>query len=382
MKNSPLNVAGFVIAMAFAFMMVLAVEARTGRNWWGSLDYSLRMAESRSLQLAERYVLARRRDSIMQDIRSWPDSAIVVRSSGVPRVVIDSLQRRIAATLSLVDPSRVPSQRPARIGIIAIVDTGPRLAGLRRAPGYLPAQYVMPASTDGRTCMVILRINGNELANGSLPRWAISRPTERRSLLGSCTWYYAFGLPGRGMQQWLDNSDYAIARFSDWWVGGKTVMLGRKAQREGFFLTSATAMAILQRSATIEEISCAAGREHDCVKAYGLTSPKGSMALSDDGDWSFERWGFGTRGALNDLFQTVSAGKFASIWQSDEDLDNSFRKVTGHGLLAYLSESTNERIGPIHLGPAVPSRQLFLSFALAFALLGGMCIAARYRELT
>jgi hypothetical protein len=140
------------------------------------------------------------------------DTASVRVDRSVPASISDDV-RAIAAEQwrALGNPSALHAE------VFVYVDstTVPRSAiaatsrrALERA--FVDVAFALPEATGGERCVALVRLRGTTAGHVDALR--------HQSLVGVCGFFAAFGVPGAGVREWLEATDYRAARRSDWHV--------------------------------------------------------------------------------------------------------------------------------------------------------------------
>ncbi|MEX2283478.1 MAG: hypothetical protein WEE89_13425 [Gemmatimonadota bacterium] len=246
--------------------------------------------------------------------------------------------------------------------------------------------FAAPAS-NAETCLTVVRIVVPPMkSTGSIDprRAALTAP-----LLGPCAYYAAFGRPGRGIEAWLTERDYDVARAS--WRQSDT-LLSQRPDATHLYLhplyqemppqrpTPAELKLALQR--------CVDGRPDACgslvldpalqVRSAGTidgsTLPIGLLTNTIP-DLMLYREG---RIPVGDRFLAAVVAnsthqQFASLWKADEPVEVAFRNALGQPIGDWVRNWVHHTIGFTVRGTVVRPLTVLVSVAL---LLAGFWVAS------
>lgn len=267
---------------------------------------------------------------------------------GIPLATVSEFERRARAEFAAIGAARHPI-------VVRMVEDS-----LAQQPGYHRA-IVAPAIAD-QACVVAVIV--------SAPRDARIGVNRNDEILGPCAFYAAFGMPGAGMQQWLERTGARSA-------ASATV---RPVPPSGRTREEVPQNALLHSPAAV---ACLAGRTDYCGRAFnGEPQPgwgaSGRMALppppalrvTDRRAWTFSpweaHWSDGER--LAAIRQMLGDLRFAPLWQSPDEPAVAFERLEGYTLDAWVRRQLLTEVLPYRAGPMVPTTPLVLALLLIGAL--------------
>ena len=235
---------------------------------------------------------------------------------------------------------------------------------------------IFPPNPDAaNTCAVVVRVHS--------PKALLASDTDRlRNLgggvLGPCAWYAAYGVPGRGVAQWLDSTEHGA------FVNDPRSLLGRKRSPVSDWWYTEWFWGMREK----ESLACIAGRDDVCTRLV-------LQAHMPYSDWDFylvtpgyagrQRW-WSTRRldfggfTLALLERQVGPDAFRSFWKSDLGFPDAFAVASGEPMNHWVRRELTALYAPYRPGP-LPSSQTGL--ALLIALPGSIALglwAVRRRE--
>ena len=363
-------------------------------------------ARARYREAREKLALLERRDlALGLASRSRPAAEGrpgIVFDPYIPRALRSSLDSMIGREL---EGLRTPLDA-APVVVYIVLDTATRgddaLPAASRTR-WIDAQYVLPAATDGRTCVSIVRVGQSALddrtrRNDRLVR-DIALEGASGKMLGPCAFIGAHGPPGREIGRWLATTHHGLllrapAPDTDTLRSSRPGMLGERESIVELILRS-TGWSLQRDWLHPDVIACAAGRDDRCldaVGASGLDSTRGSGPLLlrsagtpfDRDAWPDERTRLmGTGGWLfASLHDRIGPEAFARFWTSDLPPDQAWAAATG----VSLAESSRGWIGETF--DVGRTRQwphpgaLLLQLALAAAGIGGATVLRQRRTVS
>ena len=302
------------------------------------------------------------------------ETTLVRMDAGVPAPVA----REVRAIIGDQWQSLGTAASAASAEVYVYVDstTIPRAAGAqaaRQAPearGLVDVTFALPAATDGKRCVTLIRLRGTSPANVAALR--------ARSAIGVCGFFAAFGTPGVGVGAWLVASRYRFARQSDWSVARAPATDG-----SGRYTLSAPAA------------RCLTGMTAACGEALELEGGAGARRATERLDWVLdpsmpEGWRGGiarstlgdAEGALlADAVRSLGPDRFRRFWHSGSPAAAAFAVANGIGLEAWTQQWLTRTYGAPPARPYVAARDLiWLGVALAVALL--VAATPRHRVLS
>ena len=221
-------------------------------------------------------------------------------------------------------------------------------------------EYLPPFATDGQTCITIITLGRN--------------PRQLRSpILGPCSWYAAFGQPGRSVEAWFVSRGYAFA------MGGApdlstdpsdTSLSQREPERVRWIPHYGWPR---WQTDYGPRLLCAAGRLTTCRNEILSTRDSvGAWHMSRHlwTPWNLNRSQLGTlqRYLLADLFNEIGERRFRSFWKSDRQVEEAFATAAGVSLGEWTSGWAQRRYGTPELGARLASSAQVLAFLSMIAL--------------
>jgi len=301
--------------------------------------------------------------------RSGADTTLVRIDRGVPRAVAANVRgvvreqwaalatpvsAQYAEVFVYVDSTAIPR-----------VDTAATTRRWLEPRRLFDVTYALPGATGGRECVVLVRLRGVSDAHLDALRSA--------SLIGTCGFYAAFGLPGNGIHDWLVRSNYRFARRSDWSVGRAPV-------------TDASALYGLHETAA----RCLTGNPGACRSALRLESPSGNLAPQPGHrlEWVLEETvlpgatapaslGDADEELMADAVRSLGAERFARFWRSASAPDSAFVSAAGIAIEPWTQRWLTRVYGAV---PSRPSARVSDLLWLSIALAVGLFVARRPRE--
>jgi len=229
----------------------------------------------------------------------------------------------------------------------------------------LDVTYALPDATDGRECVVLVRLRGVSDADVDALRGS--------PLIGVCGFYAAFGLPGNGIRDWLAGSDFRFARRSNWFVPRAPV-------------TDASSLYELHEASA----RCLTGDATGCRHALRL-QPSRAVRAPEPGhrlEWVLDAntpssatgpafLGDGDEALLADVVRSVGHERFARFWRSESAPDRAFLSAAGVAIEPWTQRWLSRVYGSL---PPRPSARVSDLLWLALALAVGLFVARRPRE--
>ena len=359
-------------------------------------------AKDRLRTARAKLALIERRDSALALAARRPapshDSVRVVYGRDIPqglRERLDSvLQRELAGI-------RTPLTAAPMV-ILFVTDTGSREADGLPAPSrsqWIDAEYVLPAATDGRTCVSIVRIGGAALndrtrRNGRLLS-EIALDETAGELLGPCGYIAAYGPPGPAVGRWLARSSYRVALRSP--APGTDSLRSSKPTFRGDRETIVEV--ILRRTGWSPQrdwlhpdvVACAGGDDGRCLAALDADDADSGMvrppALIRSFGAPYDREAPAGRSRLMgaevwllaSLHDGAGPEAFARFWTSALPVDSAWASATGTPLSTsarHWIDDTFEVGRPLR-GPHPVA--LWLQLALAAGSVGGAIVLRQRR---
>jgi hypothetical protein len=342
-------------------------------------ELARRNVERRLAQANESLILLEQRDSILgliQDRGSQPSDSPVLLVDGT---LAPALGVRVAGLVEEAWGVVEPAHSGVLTAVAAIVDT------MRVGSGGLPRQrggsmtrvrYFLPHSTDGRTCLVLVSLGSRDInlaATGDLRQIRLFEET----LLGPCSFYGAFGIPGPGVSAWLEAHRYSVARVASWsapaaWpeerYGTRWVVQLREAQQSRFL-----------PALPFNMLGCAGGDLAGCKSA--VLSDVASSSIGAD-LWTYRALlasqlhgvvrtdltgysGFSlVDPLLSDLAFELGRDRFADFWTATLPVDSAFTRAMGVSLEAWTMRWVQARFGALRTRPGLSSAGVLMSVML------------------
>lgn len=321
------------------------------------------------------------RDSLLPIVRAASEA------SGGPASLVDgALEPEARARLqAILEESLRPlrgAQNADRVAVAIVVDTVPRVEGAPKK-SIDELVYFLPEATDGRTCLAVLVVRGSRLRRRIGDEYLRPVLLARGGALGPCAYYLAFGEPGSGVRQWLEDSHYTHAMYPEWPYrpGART---GRLAYWSGRLadLSGANLVSYVPRLA-----ACAAGNTFACPtvqwageRGWGWSSqgPPGAYSIFT-WDIPFET---AQRFYLSDLIADVGGERFARFWSSDLEVEEAFQAELGVSMSDWTVRWAQAQLGERwHLSRPSPSaRSSALWLLVVLACLGASSLQATRRQ--
>ncbi len=355
-------------------------------------DRSMRLQSSRTPQELARSTVERRlawaneslilleqRDSVLGLIQDRSS-----RQADVPLLLVDHmlappLAEHLAGLVDAAWSVVEPAHPGVMIVVAVIVDT------LRMGSGGLPRQrnvtmsrvsYFLPHSTDGRACLVLVSLGSRDInlaATGDLGQVGLSEET----LLGSCAFYGAFGIPGPGVRAWLEVHHYSVASVASW-----SAPAARPEERHGawWLIQSGEAR---QRgflpALSFDLLGCAGGDPAGCRSA--VLSDVAAANIGSDLWTQLFLSGSQLRGVvrtdlidysryspvdplLSDLAFELGRDRFTDFWTTTLPVDSAFARATGISLDAWMLRWVRNRFGAWRTRPGLSSTGIWVSVLL------------------
>ncbi len=263
-----------------------------------------------------------------------------------------------------------------------VAEEGARLAVLVRvSSGAFGIVQVVPAATDGRTCIATIHLGAwqsEAMREGrGLSAYLLMRV--RREGLGACAFYAAFGLPGRQVADWLEQWAYLPAGDLDW--NADPLAVGELRVSPPGAGRSAPPM----RRGDLTFLGCAAGDLGRCREAingrpgedrlpvrWADFRPTGISATAGRFEWrSRQPLGPWTDAYLGDMVGHFGRETFRRFWTSNDSLPAAFAAATGEDLDEWTMRWARSYIGTPASGNRVPLRS-----ATSAVVVMGLLVAA------
>ena len=221
---------------------------------------------------------------------------------------------------------------------------------------------VLPPAIDGRTCLALYPV-------GSLNQYMQRHST----LIGPCLPYAAFGLPGRGMLQFLSDIQYQSGRFIS--SDADFVMNQSLPQRQPAFLRELGVLAQGEytRGGPVNKLPCIAygGPFCDQMVADEYTALSRSRRPSANPNVvPIHGWYYNSSFDLGTMYRELGPDQFALIWRSDKPVMTTFAEVTGMTVGEFDRKLVLEQTGPYHPGPWPTAATILTLIALCVTATG------------
>ena len=341
---------------------------------WRAANMALRLPEYRKRLQPE---LLRRRE------HDEPGPALLLEAH-------DSLpafaRARLEATLDTV--SRQLGLGVTKVSVGLVVD-------LRRyvsaKAGETPSQdvespaYLFPDSSDRTTCVALIpawRWTGTLAAQPPVHSQEVK--DWLRTGLGPCAFYAVYGAPGKGVEHWLANRGYDLARVPLWdreRPDRFEELFGMSENGTGWWWSR-----VYQFPVTA--IGCMAGRTMSC--RAGVLS--GAEQASDDSPPRFldsdpGRWWWGQRVLysyryLADVAREVGHDRFLRFWNSPEPVDTALAAVLKMPVGEWTERWQRRFVPRLPLGPAAPLSATVIGLLLGGAAVAVVAVGARRRQVS
>ncbi|MDH3290635.1 MAG: hypothetical protein OEO17_05540 [Gemmatimonadota bacterium] len=331
--------------------------------------------------------LLRLRDSLPQ----LPGRAL--EPNGRLRLVADpGLPPRIVDVIALLSEQSwkrsAPHDTTVSVMVAALIDTAGEVERFRReVPRYMQISHLVPTTEGRTTCLRVVDFGVSEVeayTEGHSPvhGW---RSTNLRRGMGACTYYAAFGAPGRDIARWLATWRYLPIANADW-SGAEPEERYARSRDYGRWLDA-------------DFTGCAAGDLTRCRLAvwnartvWNARGPGGWPAQFAEFDvpgvvfsgryWFYSyRYGHGLGPAaqeyLGDMVGRFGRDRFERFWTSDAPLEEAFEEAMGMPLDEWTMQWARTYIGVPRTACHLPWGSAILSLVLAAALVGGAGLYAR-----
>ena len=344
-----------------------------------SAAMNIRIASQRSSTLRNRYFAQRAAELAKEPVVGGAGSSpSIVKDARVElfkhqrtynETAFDSVVGDLAQK---VDAIRARTAAGSRGDVRAVLRTFAQLdAATLSAPNFMPnikttqPWAVMPPAIDGRTCMALYPV-------GTLRQYEQRHST----LIGPCFPYAAFGLPGRGMLQFLTDIQYQSGRFISWDANFPSDP--SPARRLPAFLRE---FGILERGTqggTVYPLSCIAYGGPFCEQIVADEYANLGRSRRPSGNPNvvpIRGWYTNSYSELGAMYRELGPEQFALIWRSDKPVFATFAVVTGMTVGEFDRKMLLEQTGPYHPGPWPTGATILTLLALC---LTATAIAAQF----
>ena len=385
-------IAGTVLVCAALAVATLPPEAPAfvfGESRGDATPERLRANELRREVFVAQEALVRRHstDSLTALTRGAADRAelLVV---GAPRDVPD---------LPRMDAELIGLGEDARAELIALGITRPAVdlgIFVLRSEGGMPPRTVPLVSTGnavewytgeaaGRPYCIVARLQLN--VDGRLIRGRDWTPYGAGGILGPCGFYARHGMPGTGIQRWMQSAGASLAQSRRGAItqsrrgaildGYLPIMLPPEQapffrMRSGYAGSGARVEACLKRSTT----SCgplmteSAARPNDEIDAIEPRLVELGIPLLENDQLRATSWGdLLTSTMLDDLERAFGAEAFGRFWSSSQPVTAAFQDAFGTSVDAWVLEWARSLDGAdanLKVAPAAPETLLMVLYAL------------------
>lgn len=202
-------------------------------------------------------------------------------------------------------------------------------------PFYVQRVTLLPTATDGHACVI--------LETADTARRPVFRMAHPRDALGPCAFFAAFGLPGKGVAQWLEYRGYDVAWLPDWTVRPHAPYPMERSTATEWFETTLSHLGGVTTPG-------------DYLGYAGLYWESGSLLSCATGKVEgCHRYFFTLRG---DLVRHPMPGAYEGI--------PSFNDATGRVLATLVREQGPERFAKFWRSPLPPQQAFDAAFTVPF----------------
>ena len=391
MRMTPLRwVSAVLVGIALPALLLAPVpsyqfegRSRDGFNSIRFSDFSapvnIRIASQRSGTLRNRYFAQRAAELAKEPVVvAAGSSQSIVKDARVElfknqraynQATFDSVVGDVAKK---VDAIRARTVAGSRGDVRAVLRSFPQVdAAALSAPISMPnlrttqGWAVLPPAIDGRTCMVLYPV-------GTLSQYVVRRST----LVGACFPYAAFGLPGRGMLQFLTDIRYQSGQFIP--RDEDPYMNPSPFRRQPAFLRE---LGVLERGTqwgNVNPLPCIAYSGPFCDQMVADEYTALSRSRRPAGNPNvvpIRGWYYNSFSDLGTMYRELGPDRFALIWRSDKPLFATFTEVTGMTVGEFERKLLLDQTGPYHPGPWPTAATILTLVALCVTATG---IAAQF----
>ena len=329
-----------------------------------------RSLHSRLTDLGEASIVIERRDMLVAAARANPDrdGPITIATAKL------TASERLAINQATAAQAAAIGER-ARTLVVGVVSDS-----AEAVPSNLnydtDRQFLLPAATDGETCVTILRMGR---ARRDL------KGSTRDGIFGPCAFYAVFGAPGPAVAAWLRKRAYDVA-FDATWPGSPDPNPSVVAVRASTRDEDLRRWLDLSRSFQSPDITaCSSGDLEFCATAFRTPSrhrqrPLPGVVFPARGFWGFDS-PLGPYGPamLADLLAVHGRAKFEKFWKSSGDLEVAFTSAFGESTGQWTMRWMQYRYGRDTRGPYIARRSALMSIASSLTLVA-ICAAFAYRR--
>lgn len=239
-------------------------------------------------------------------------------------------------------------------------------------------QFILPAATDGESCITIVLIGRARREPDS---------DDLAGILGPCAFYAAFGPPGPGVESWLRRRLYDVALNAVWPARADSnpgLMVPRKATRKEEleqWLDFGRSYRLLDAT------GCSSGDQQLCARLVRAALKSRQSTVPDGLVLEYRDWGsitnLGPSGSvfLADLLAEQGREKFARFWRSPLEMEVAFKEAFGESTGDWTMRWMRYRYGVARRGPYIAPGSALLSILTSVGLVG-LCAAMATRRQT
>jgi hypothetical protein len=253
---------------------------------------------------------------------------------------------------------------------VAIANFGPPQRGMPQFNAFA----VLPERLNGTRCVVV--------ASTSVLR----SYAHRGNAFGPCFWYGAFGLPGRGAREWLNQTQH---RGTGQTSGAARAAYDAKRSVAPAFaaLPRYVAENVMLSGSSLQLAMCVARGGDICGRietdpTLGRWSQFGGSLGDRYGLVAFySSFGIDLNRGPGDFYSEFGADRFVKLWRSPLPFPQAFEEATGQSLNAYMRRAAIRDFGGEYRpGPRLDgSTMLLLVFAVTILL--GLTFLSRARPI-
>lgn len=252
------------------------------------------------------------------------------------------------------------------IDIVFVFDTLSVIRGAKLSTWRMYSDYVLPRRAEDR-CVVISHVRS------AVSRRDFSRLLryEPERLAGPCSFYRAFGMPGRQVDEWLRDRGWPLASSGSWTRGAPRIDLGYEMGWKSPESKRAAASStwFFLREMSVKGVRCAAGALDDCAQAVQARSRRNPPKIRDGnvlvGAWYALEWvrdyysgarvlGRRESRMMADMVRTLGRDRFARFWSSDAPMPVAFEQAAGESLGAWTQRWAVAQYGDVPPRGAMP----------------------------
>lgn len=339
-----------------------------------------RRARMRLDSAASRYLLSRRRDSLLAVVRGRPGDIPFVRfSQDMPPSSREWFRDEVARRWSML--GRVSDAYA--VGVSVIIDTAVEFTSFRRNRSVrrVSLDYYLPAALEGRACVTVVRLHRPTGEREGELTWGL-RDETRAALFGPCALYAIFGAAGRALTEWIEGPGARFAVSFDSTVRVMPVLEGRDTTLD----LSDWGSRRVYRSTELDLPACLAARTERCARILTGSSirylfPTAVQVLEGVDTYTY-RFRSSDSYLLSDLLAEKGRTAFAEFWQSDEPLEQAFMNAFGEPLDEWAYRWFRSHAPAVPRGWHIPTRSVVVSVVLLVGLVVAGAAHATTRRVT